>query len=233
MCIGSVAAACQSLPLTFSSNVSCITSNFNGTAIPAGDFIWFNSVFKMQGANNQESVLLAFSNASISLTSDEGIFDFSVPDSTIAMNPNLNQANVFFDGGRWIENTPSAGTLAGSIFLTGTAVQTSQEITNVRSARWCGIFSSNVAGITVNWQWAAAVYNNFSLDNNTLAVKPVDDNRASAFQNSDHAGTPENFKGFVVGGARGGGGSNFTGSYSGTASSGAMQTHGSGGGGAS
>jgi hypothetical protein len=29
---------------------------------------------------------------------------------------------------------------------------------------------------------------------------------------------PENYKKFVVGGARGGGGSNFTGSYSGTAS---------------
>ncbi|HLJ88513.1 MAG TPA: hypothetical protein VKZ53_16960 [Candidatus Angelobacter sp.] len=233
MCVGSVAAACQSVPLTFSSNVSCITSNFNGTPIPAGDFIWFNSVFKIQGANNQESVRLAFSNASVSFTSDQGTFDLSVPDSVIVMNSDLSLANVFFDGARWIENTPSAGKLAGSIFLDGIAVQTSQEITNVRSARWCGVFSSSAAGITVNWQWAAAVYRSFSLDNNVLAVKPVDDNRASADQNSDHAGTPESFKDFVVGGARGGGGSNFTGSYSGTASSGAMQNRGTGGGGPS
>jgi hypothetical protein len=35
-------------------------------------------------------------------------------------------------------------------------------------------------------------------------------------KNSDHAGTPENFKPFVIGGARGGGGSNYTGLYSGT-----------------
>src|SRR5262249_22678755 len=49
-------------------------------------------------------------------------------------------------------------------------------------------------------------------------VKPVDDNNASAYQNSHHAGTPENFRNFVTGGARGGGGSNFTGSYSATAS---------------
>ena len=48
-------------------------------------------------------------------------------------------------------------------------------------------------------------------------MKPVDDNQASVYQNSDHAGTPENFKSFVTGGARGGGGSNFTGSYSATA----------------
>src|ERR1700722_17925679 len=26
---------------------SCITSEFNGTAIPAGDYVWFNSVFKV------------------------------------------------------------------------------------------------------------------------------------------------------------------------------------------
>jgi hypothetical protein len=45
----------------------------------------------------------------------------------------------------------------------------------------------------------------------------VDDKNASQYNNSDQAGTPENFKQFVIGGARGGGGSNYTGSYSGTA----------------
>jgi hypothetical protein len=50
-----------------------------------------------------------------------------------------------------------------------------------------------------------------------LGVKPVDDNDASIYtHNADHAGTPENFKPYVIGGARGGGGSNYTGSYSGT-----------------
>jgi hypothetical protein len=70
----------------------------------------------------------------------------------------------------------------------------------------------------VNWQWGAAAYTSFSMAYNSLGVKPVDDNKASQYKNSDHAGTPENFKTFVVGGARGGGGSNFTGSYSGTGS---------------
>jgi len=49
-----------------------------------------------------------------------------------------------------------------------------------------------------------------------LAVKPVDDTKASQYKNSGHAGTPESFKSFVTGGARGGGGSHFTGSYGGT-----------------
>ena len=46
--------------------------------------------------------------------------------------------------------------------------------------------------------------------------------KASQYQNSDHAGTPANFKSnamngvTVIGGATGGGGSNYTGGYSGT-----------------
>ncbi len=77
---------------------------------------------------------------------------------------------------------------------------------------------TDASGVTFSWQWAAAVYTRFDTDPDALGVKPVDDNKASVYHNSDHAGTPENFRSFVVGGARGGGGSNFTGSYSGTKS---------------
>ena len=56
----------------------------------------------------------------------------------------------------------------------------------------------------------------FSSDYNLLGLKPVDDNAASLYKNSDHAGTPENFKSNVIGGATGGGASNYTGGYSGT-----------------
>src|SRR5262249_53780935 len=75
----------------------------------------------------------------------------------------------------------------------------------------------DTAGVTLKWQWSAAVYTNFGADYNAFNVKPLDSNSATIYPNSDHAGTPEAFKSFVVGGARGGGGSNFTGSYSATA----------------
>ncbi len=71
---------------------------------------------------------------------------------------------------------------------------------------------------SLNWQFAAAVYNSFTTTYSSLGVKPVDSNTASQYKNSDHAGTPENDKTHVVGGAMGGGGSNYTGSYSATAS---------------
>ena len=87
---------------------------------------------------------------------------------------------------------------------------------------WNGDFSSNVTGVSVQWKWGAAVYTHFTTDYNALNFMASHQN-ACGMNNSDHAGTPEGtdtstgqpFKGFVIVGARGGGGSNFTGSWTG------------------
>jgi hypothetical protein len=68
----------------------------------------------------------------------------------------------------------------------------------IDNVTWQGTFASTAQGITVNWKWGAAVYTSFSTDYNALGVKPVDDNKASQYRNSDHAGSPENFKSFVI-----------------------------------
>jgi hypothetical protein len=44
------------------------------------------------------------------------------------------------------------------------------------------------------------------------------DNPGAPGSNRDRAGTPENYKQFVIPGARGKGGKNYTGSYTGSAS---------------
>jgi hypothetical protein len=88
----------------------------------------------------------------------------------------------------------------------------------IKPVTWSGRFGSDTPGVTLQWQWAAAVYTELDADLGALGVKPVDDNDASAYANSDHAGTPEAFRSSVTGGARGGGGSNWTGSLSATAS---------------
>ena len=125
--------------------------------------------------------------------------------------------------GAWVTTVPLSG-LSGKVFLDGFALQAPTPggfPGGIHDVTWQGMFFSVTPGLKVQWQWAAAVYPhaNFSADYSALGVKPVDDNNASVYQNSDHAGTPENFRENVVGGARGGGGSNFTGSYSGTAAS--------------
>jgi hypothetical protein len=79
---------------------------------------------------------------------------------------------------------------------------------------WSGTwFVSADVRLTVTWQWASVVYTSFPGSYSDLGVKPVDDPRLSPYQNVDHAGTPEHVRQEVTGGARGGGGSNFTGGY--------------------
>lgn len=121
-----------------------------------------------------------------------GFSSVAMADTPSAITANFNGTSI----------TGGAGGLAGGI----------------KNVSWQANFSTDTAGISLQWQWAAAVYTSFSSDYTALGVKPVDDNKASQYQNSDVAGTPENFKLSVTGGATGGGGSNYTGGLSGTAS---------------
>src|SRR5260370_14042042 len=71
-------------------------------------------------------------------------------------------------------------------------------------------------GIGVKWVWAAAVYPTFRTNYNALGVKPVDDLTLSQYQNTDHAGCPENYKQYVTAGGTGTGGTNCVGLYTST-----------------
>jgi hypothetical protein len=195
-----------------------ITSNFNGTPIPGGDWIWFTSVLKVQGLGSSP-VTIGFTG-SIQFSVNGTLYYLPVPSALVMFSPSVTLATTTFCNGQWVTTVPLSG-LAGNVFLDGFALQAPQPAGfpgGISPVTWQGMFFSLTPGISVQWQWAAAVYSNafFGTDYSQLGVKPVDDNKASVYQNSDHAGTPENFKPYVVGGARGGGGSNFTGSYSGT-----------------
>ena len=194
-----------------------ITSNFNGTRIAGGNTVWFTSVFSAQGLGSQP-VTINFSNSSITFTVNDVPQTVSVPDAQMTFSSDTTQATTYFDGTSWITNLQSSG-LSGKDFVTAVAVQVPDGgwPGGIQDVSWNGSFTSTTGGINVKWQWAAAVYTQFGTDYSSLGVKPVDDNQGSQYQNSDHAGTPESFKQFVTGGARGGGGSNYTGSYSGTA----------------
>jgi hypothetical protein len=198
---------------------STIVSNFNGTAIPAGDTVWFSSVLTLPGLGNNLSapVTISFTNQTISFSNSGTSYSLPVPNATVTFDPAATSATTTFNTSTntWMTDTPP-GT-SGNTFLGGLAFPVPSTLAGgTNPVWWSGQLSSNTAGVTINWQWAAAVYTSFSLDYNTLEVKPTDDNHASAYQNSDHAGTPEAFTGYVTGGAMGGGGSNYTGSYSGT-----------------
>jgi hypothetical protein len=195
---------------------SAIVSNFNGTKIAAGNFIWFNSALWVKGVGAAGATVV-FTNSVLEFEANGALYDVVVPDATITFSPSATSASTSFSGA-WQTTVPSSG-LAGNTFLDGVAyeVPVGGLPGGIKRVTWSGTFTSDTPGVTIGWKWAAAVYSDFA-DLGSLGVKPVDDNRASVYQNSDHAGTPEGFKTFVVGGARGGGGSNFTGSYSGSQS---------------
>lgn len=205
---------------------SAISSNFNGTAVAAGDDVWFNAVLKVQGLGTAPATIFV-THASVTFTANRHTYTLTVPDSQIMFSTSFTVATTQFttlsaeigSPVGWKTKLPASG-LAGNDFLAGLtfAVPASGLPGGIKNVVWQATFSSGTSGLTVNWQWGAAAYTNFSAHYNDLGVKPVDDNQASQYKNSDHAGTPESFRAFVVGGVRGGGGSNFTGSYSGTGS---------------
>lgn len=212
----------SSMRAVFDSGVpgfSSIASNFNGTAIPSGDFIWFSSVLKASGLGSTP-VRIFLRSASVQLTVNGVTHTLPIPDATITFSPNSTSATTTFDTNKkeWITSAPSFH-LEGNTFLSGLALPVSDGGLpgGINPVTFAGTFYTDTAGVSLNWQWAAAVYTAFSTEYQHIGVKPVDSSTASVYQNSDHAGTPESYKSFVTGGARGGGGSNYTGSYSATA----------------
>jgi len=135
------------------------------------------------------------------------------------VDKNATTATTTFSGGVWVTTVPT-GT-SGNTFLSGVGFQVPAGGLpgGVNPVTWTGTFLTDTPGLSLNWQWAAAVYNSSfgSLGLGGLGVKATDDSHFGPYTNSDHAGTPENAKNpGPLGGARGGGGSNFTGSYSST-----------------
>ena len=104
------------------------------------------------------------------------------------------------------------------ILLSALAIKAPADVKGA-TVTWTANFSATVTGISINWKAGSAVYTTDMTSYNTLGVKPTHSSACgSLYNNSDHAGTPENEKKYLTGGAAGGGGSNYTGSWSATAS---------------
>lgn len=204
----------RTVPSTFSS----IVSNFNGTAIPAGDTLWFTAVGKVNGLGSAP-VTVDITDQVITFQAAGATYSVDVPNSEITFSPAVTTGTTSFDASQnaWVSSLPS--NFPGNAFLGAVAFPVTSTLPGgINPVTWQGNFATDTAGVKLNWQWAAAVYTSFSSDYNALNVKPLDSNQATLYKNSDDAGTPEAFKSDVTGGARGGGGSNWTGSLSATAS---------------
>jgi hypothetical protein len=178
---------------------SSSTSDFNGTTIPAGSYIWFNAVAKIKNASGA----VTFTNQQVAI---QGLAPISLPDASVVAG---SATYATFAGNAW--TTAQLGN-DKNVFIGGTLYKTTQPLRGGK-VTWSGTFDLP-KGASLQWQWSAAVYRADTTPRNDPNLKVL---AADGSNNSgDHAGTPEAIRGYVTGGARGGGGSNWTGSYSGT-----------------
>jgi hypothetical protein len=195
-----------------------VDSNFNGTPIQGGNYIWFNANFTATDIPSTGATVY-FNNGNIQFSADRA-YSLSTPNAQVTFSPTANCVTTSYDAGSntFFTTVPLSG--GDEIFLTGLAFPVPASFAQVAgrvngNVIWQGSFGSSVTGVSVNWKWSAAVYTSFTTDYNALGILPAHGNSCFA-GGGDHAGTPENYKAYVIGGARGGGGSDWTGSWSGT-----------------
>lgn len=193
-----------------------ISSNFNGTDLCSGsscNFVWYHG--HLTAFPDIEGTLF-FTNQSV--FHEPTMQSYSLPDALVTFVAGAGTATSIYNSAvdRW-ETTIYLDSNSNDPFITGLGVLPTIELSGT-DVTWSGDVAATegLLGESYNWQWGAAAYT--SLDMAVLEVAPIDgyDCGSGEMAGNVHSGTPCTYTEFVTGGARGGGGSNFTGSNSGT-----------------
>jgi hypothetical protein len=195
-------------------SVSAISSSFNATPIAPDSTVWFSSVIKVTGPIVQTTSVHVDGGT---ITAPD--FTVQVPSAVVTFTPLALSTVTTFDSATntWHTMAPSTG-LNGNVFLAGVALPVPNGLPGGENpVTWRANFTSETPGLNVSWKWSAAVYSNFNTNMNALGVR-ASDGLLGGLLGSRPAGTPQNYTAYLVAGARSNGGSNFTGTYSGTQS---------------
>ncbi len=178
-----------------------ITGNFTDRAIPSNDFVWFDSSVKVRGLG-ADPVTLHFTNQTIDFVANGTAYDLSVPDATLTLSPATTAASTSFDGSTWTTTSPS--TFTGRVFVSGLALALPDGLPgSIQNVTWNMQVSSDTAGVSINWEWAASVYRNFNTDMSQLGVQALGDHGPGG-RRFHAAGTPDNYARDVTKGATNG-----------------------------
>ena len=179
--------------------------------VGSNDVVWINAhIGKPSGIPTNAATTVQFTGVTFTLNGQayplpDGflIFDPSAP-----ATPTTSYDSTYLPHGRWV-TTLNPNNLFDEIFFDGQAVPVDSNISGGGSATISYTTESTDNILAFDWQWSAAVYTYWP-GNNQAEILP--------YHNSLHAGTPLNpaVQQSLIQGPRGGGGSNFTGSWSGT-----------------
>ena len=194
-------------------NNSSVASNFSGTAIQQGNYIWFNSSFDPGSlGTGTDPVTINITNGVINFIANNVEYNLDVPDARIRFDATVTSASTQFINNVWETVVPRHYT--NDIFMSGLSYPVPVNFPgNYMNVRWTSDISVDKSGLSLDWRWSAAVYSSLE-DHPGINVKPINGITQNPYPNFDRAGTPENFKSFVVDGAKGTGGTNYTGSFS-------------------
>jgi hypothetical protein len=218
--------------ITNSGNTS-VHYDANLPLIRSGKTIWFNAEVNNVNLNNLTSqVKLYMTNSSVSFAPISGmcptgttgddpqtptVCTLAVPNAVIIFNSAsvTSGATTSYDSTnkRWVTNVAkSALAFGNSTFVGGIAYPVPIDLpSGIQNVSWSAAFSSDAPtnpGISFQWHWGAAVYNQFGAFS-SLGVNPEDGSYNA--HSPDSAGTPELFKQYITFGGTGGGLSSYTG----------------------
>jgi len=210
--------------------VSC-NVNENGYSV-ANQIVWFNShLTKLGGTIPTSDFQIFVQNGQITF----GSSTLTVPNAVITFTSQVSCASTSYDptSNTWLTTLPlSAASQADEIFAAGLAYPLPGNYTqNVSNVNWSATVSTTVPGLQVSWQYGASNWlssnngSSFPMLNGAPDYNGMEVDIAhnaplcnANYNTGDHAGTPE-FSGrgnCLTGGGTGGGGSNWTGSWSST-----------------
>ena len=177
------------------------------------DVVWINAhIGKPSGIPTNVTTTVQFTGVTFVLNGQA----YSLPDGFLIFDPSApatpttSYDSTYLPHGRWV-TTLNPNNLFDEIFFDGQAVPVDSNISGGGSATISYTTESTDNSLAFDWQWSAAAYTYWP-GNNQAEILP--------YHNSLHAGTPLNpaVQQSLIQGPRGGGGSNYTGSWSGTGS---------------
>jgi hypothetical protein len=204
------------LPCTIPAESEVISpTSWNKFNLPFGaaPVAWVHAQFKPTGVPTTTSSTVQFTGVSFVLN---GI-SYPMPDGIVNFDPNAPfTSTTTFSGtpgtssATWT-TTINPNFISDENFFVGAAIPVDPAIAGGGKATIRFTTQTDVTGLSFSWQWSAAVYTYWPSDWNQAMIQPYQGN-------GRHADTPNNtqVQKSLIQGPRGGGGSNFTGSWSAT-----------------
>jgi SdrD B-like domain len=190
-------------------------TSWNKFNVPFGmaPIVWVHAQFEPTGVPTATSSTVRFTGVSFVLN---GV-SYPMPDGVVNFDPNAPATSTTTFSGtpgtssaRWT-TTVNPNVISDENFFVGAAIPVDPAIAGGGKATIRFTTQTDDTDLSFSWQWSAAVYTYWPPDWNQARIQPY-------HGNGRHADTPTNIQvqKSLIQGPRGGGGSNFTGSWSAT-----------------